>query len=226
MTRSGIDRCDVDRRRFGWWNSLGIFGVETAMYPSFVARRQGDHTCKTSGSTLAEGIAIKAVGDIPFAIADPLVDEVLVVDEEDFEKGVAFFATVGKTVAEGAGAGGLAAVMRFPERFKGRKVGLILAGGNIDPRMLSNVLQRELVREHRIVTYRIIADDRPGVLASLTAVIAAEGGNIVDVEHNRLALDVSAKGAEYDIMIETRDDDHADQVAQALRDKGYAVRTK
>ena len=116
--------------------------------------------------------------------------------------------------------------MRFPERFKGRKVGLILAGGNIDPRMLSNVLQRELVREHRIVTYRIIADDRPGVLASLTAVIAAEGGNIVDVEHNRLALDVSAKGAEYDIMIETRDDDHADQVAQALRDKGYAVRTK
>ena len=205
---------------------INVYGVEAAMYPSFVARRQGDHTCKTSGATLAEGIAIKAVGDIPFAIADPLVDEVLVVDEEDFEKGVAFFATVGKTVAEGAGAGGLAAVMRFPERFKGRKVGLILAGGNIDPRMLSNVLQRELVREHRIVTYRIIADDRPGVLASLTGVIAAEGGNIVDVEHNRLALDVSAKGAEYDIMIETRDDDHADQVAQALRDKGYAVRTK
>ena len=205
---------------------IKVYGVEAGMYPSFVARRAGDRACKTSGATLAEGIAIKAVGDIPFAIADPLVDDILVVEEEDFERGVAFFATIGKTVAEGAGAGGLAAVLRYPELFRGRKVGLVLAGGNIDPRMLSNVLQRELVREHRIVTYRIIGDDRPGVLASLTGVIAVEGGNIVDVEHNRLALDVSAKGAEYDIMIETRDDDHAEQIARALRDKGYAVKTK
>jgi len=203
---------------------LDVYGVEAAMYPSFVARRNGERACKTQGQTLAEGIAIKAVGDIPFAIADPLVDEVLVVEEEDFEKGVAFYATVGKTVAEGAGAGGLAAVLRFPERFKGRKVGLVLAGGNIDPRMLSSVLQREMVREHRLVTYRVVADDRPGVLASMTGVIADKGGNIIDVVHNRLALDVPAKGAEYDIMIETRDDDHADEIAQGLRDKGYAVR--
>jgi threonine dehydratase len=203
---------------------LDVYGVEAAMYPSFMARRRGERACKTQGSTLAEGIAIKAVGDIPFAIADPLVDEVLVVDEEDFEKGVAFFATVGKTVAEGAGAGGLAAVLRFPERFKGRKVGLVLAGGNIDPRMLASVLQREMVREHRMVTYRIVADDRPGVLAAMTAAIAGRGGNIIDVVHNRLALDVPAKGAEYDIMIETRDDDHADAIAEALRKEGYAVR--
>jgi len=204
--------------------SVNVYGVEAAMYPSFVARRNGERACKTQGPTLAEGIAIKAVGDIPFAIADPLVDEVLVVEEEDFEKGVAFFATVGKSVAEGAGAGGLAAVLRYPDRFKGRKVGLVLAGGNIDPRMLASVLQREMVREHRIVTYRIVADDRPGVLASITGVIAERGGNIIDVEHNRLALDVPAKGAEYDIMIETRDDDHAESISQGLRDKGYAVR--
>ena len=151
---------------------IEIYGVEASMYPSFVARRRGERACKTQGATLAEGIAIKAVGDIPFAIADPLVGEVLVVDEEDFEKGVAFYATVGKTVAEGAGGGGLAAVLRFPERFKGRKVGLVLAGGNIDPRMLAGVLQREMVREHRMMTYRIIADDRPGILAAMTGVIA------------------------------------------------------
>lgn len=204
--------------------SINVYGVEAAMYPSFVARRNGERACKSQGQTLAEGIAIKAVGDIPFAIADPLVDEVLVVDEEDFEKGVAFYATIGKTVAEGAGAGGLAAVLRFPERFRGQKVGLVLAGGNIDPRMLASVLQREMVREHRMVTYRIVADDRPGVLASITGVIAERGGNIIDVVHNRLALDVPAKGAEYDIMIETRDDDHADEIAQGLRDTGYAVR--
>lgn len=201
-----------------------VYGVEASMYPSFVARRKGERACRTSGATIAEGIAIKAVGDIPFAIADPLVDEVLVVDEEDFEKGVAFYATIGKTVAEGAGAGGLAAVLRYPERFKDRKVGLVLAGGNIDPRMLASVLQREMVREHRMVTYRIVADDRPGILAAMTAAIATEGGNIIDVVHNRLALDVPAKGAEYDIMIETRDDDHAEAIARALRDKGYAVR--
>ena len=202
-----------------------VHGVEAAMYPSFQAKRRGENSFKTGGQTIAEGIAIKAVGDIPFAIADPLVDEVLVCDEEDFEKGVAFYATVGKTVAEGAGAGGLAAMLRFPELFRGRKVCLVLAGGNIDPRMLASVLQREMIREHRMVTYRIVADDRPGVLASMTAVIGDLGGNIIDVVHNRLALDVPAKGAEYDIMIETRDDEHAESIASALRDKGYAVRT-
>ncbi len=203
---------------------IEVIGVEAAMYPSFAARRRGERATKAGGQTIAEGIAIKAVGDIPFAIADPLVDDVLVVDEEDFEKAVAFYATVGKTVAEGAGAGGLAAMLRFPDRFRGRKVGLILAGGNIDPRMLCSVLQREMIREHRMVTYRIVADDRPGVLASITGVIGALGGNIIDVVHNRLALDVPAKGAEYDIMIETRDDDHAEEIATGLRGKGYAVR--
>jgi len=204
--------------------SIEIYGIEAAMYPSFIARRGGERACKTSGQTIAEGIAIKAVGDIPFAIAEPLVDDVLVVDEQDFEQGVAFYATVGKTVAEGAGAAGLAALLRYPDRFRGRKVGLILAGGNIDPRMLSGVLQREMVREHRMVTYRIVADDRPGVLAAMTGVIAACNGNIIDVVHNRLSLDVPVKGAEYDIMIETRDDDHAEEIAKALKDKGYEVR--
>ena len=202
---------------------IRIFGVEAAMYPSFTARRAGQPT-KCSGQTIAEGIAIKAVGEIPFALADPLVEDVIVCQEEDFEKGVAFFATLEKTVAEGAGAGGLAALLAQPERFRGMKVGIVLCGGNIDARMLAVVLNRELVRERRLTVYRILSDDRPGILSAMAAVIGDVGGNIIDVVHNRLALDVPAKGAEFDIMVETRDSAHADEIGQALKDKGYALR--
>jgi len=202
---------------------IRIFGVEAAMYPSFSARRAGT-TPKCGGATIAEGIAIKAVGDIPFALADPLVEDVMVCDEEDFEKAVAFYATYEKTVAEGAGAGGLAALLRHPERFAGHRVGLVLCGGNIDARMLAVVLNREMVRERRLIVYRILGDDRPGMLSAMAAVIGGLGGNIIDVVHNRLALDVPAKGAEFDIMVETRDSAHADEIGQALKDKGYALR--
>ena len=193
------------------------------MYPSFSARRKGE-TPKCGGQTIAEGIAIKAVGDITFALADPLVDDVLVVDEEDFERAVAFYVTLEKTVAEGAGAGGLAALLRYPERFKGKRVGLVLCGGNIDARMLAVVLNREMVREKRLVVYRILGDDRPGMLSKMSAVIGGAGGNIIDVVHNRLALDVPAKGAEFDIMVETRDAHHADVIRKGLEDAGYALR--
>jgi len=202
---------------------IRVFGVEAAMYPSFAARRRGE-TPVCGGQTIAEGIAIKAVGDIPFALADPLVEDVLVCEEEAFEKGVAFFATLEKTVAEGAGAGGLAALLAYPERFAGRKVGIVLCGGNIDARMLAVVLNREMVRERRLTVFRILGDDRPGMLSAMAAVIGGLGGNIIDVVHNRLALDVPAKGAEFDIMVETRDSAHADEIGQALKDKGYALR--
>jgi len=202
---------------------MRIFGVEAAMYPSFSARRRGE-TPKCGGATIAEGIAIKAVGDIPYALAEPLIEDVLVCQEEDFEKAVAFYATLEKTVAEGAGAGGLAALLAYPERFRGMKVGLVLCGGNIDARMLAVVLNREMVRERRLIVYRILGDDRPGMLSAMAAVIGGLGGNIIDVVHNRLALDVPAKGAEFDIMVETRDSAHADEIGQALRDKGYALR--
>ncbi len=202
---------------------IEVIGVEAAMYPSFTARRRGEQA-RCGGQTIAEGIAIKAVGEIPFAIADPLVDDVIVCEEADFERAVAFYATLEKTVAEGAGAGGLAALLREPARFAGKRVGLVLCGGNIDARMLAVVLNRELVRERRLVVYRIVGDDRPGMLALMSAVIGGAGGNIIDVVHNRLALDVPAKGAEFDIMVETRDHRHADEIAQALKDKGYVLR--
>lgn len=202
---------------------IRIFGVEAAMYPSFSARRRGE-TARCGGQTIAEGIAIKAVGDIPFALADPLVEDVLVCEEEHFEKGVAFLATLEKTVAEGAGAGGLAAMLAWPDKFRGMKVGLALTGGNIDSRMLAVVLNRELVREKRLIVYRILGDDRPGMLSKMSAVIGGLGGNIIDVVHNRLALDVPAKGAEFDIMVETRGETHADEIRQALEEAGYALR--
>lgn len=202
---------------------IKIFGVEAARYPSFTARRRGEPPVCT-GQTIAEGIAIKAVGDIPFKLADPLVDEVFVCEEADFEKGVALLATLEKTVAEGAGAGGLAAILANKDRFKGMKIGIELTGGNIDARMLAVVLNREMVREKRLIVYRILGDDRPGMLSAMAAVIGGLGGNIIDVVHNRLALDVPAKGAEFDIMVETRDARHAEDIGQALKDKGYELR--
>lgn len=200
-----------------------IFGVEAAMYPSFSARRRGE-TPNCGGQTIAEGIAIKAVGDIPFAIADPLIEDVLVCQEAHFETAVAYYATLEKTVAEGAGAGGLAALLAYPDKFKGMKVGLVLCGGNIDARMLAVVLNRELVREKKMVVYRILGDDRPGMLSKMSAVIGGLGGNIIDVVHNRLALDVPAKGAEFDIMVETRGADHVEEIRHGLEEAGYALR--
>lgn len=202
---------------------IRIFGVEAAMYPSFTARQRGKKP-KCGGQTIAEGIAIKAVGDIPYALAAPLVEEVLVCEEADFERGVAFLATLEKTVAEGAGAGGLAALLAYPEKFKGLKVGIELTGGNIDARMLAVVLNRELVRERRLSVYRILGDDRPGMLSIMAAVIGDTGGNIIEVIHDRMKLDVPAKGAEFDITVETRDSAHADEIGRALKDKGYALR--
>lgn len=202
---------------------IRIFGVEAAMYPSFTARRRNEPP-RCSGQTIAEGIAIKAVGEIPFALVNPLIEEVLVCEEADFEKGVAFLATMERTVAEGAGAGGLAALLAYPDKFRGLKVGIELTGGNIDARMLAVVLNRELVREKRLIVYRILGDDRPGMLSKMSAVIGGLGGNIIDVVHNRLALDVPAKGAEFDIMVETRGEAHADEIRRGLEEAGYELR--
>ena len=203
--------------------SIKVIGVEAAMFPSFTARRRG-MPLPSGGSTIAEGIAVKDVGDISFALGNPHVDDVLVIDEADFERAIAAYANIEKTVAEGAGAAGLAAVMRYPERFENQNIGLVLCGGNIDLRLLASVLQRELVREKRLVTYRILGDDRPGMLSLMADTIASKGGNIVDVAHNRLVLDVPAKGAEFDIMVETQGPRHAFEISEALRSTGYALR--
>ncbi|MBL8549653.1 MAG: threonine ammonia-lyase [Hyphomonadaceae bacterium] len=202
---------------------IEIVGVEARMYPSLYAELRGE-TPITGGQTIAEGIAVKQCGRLNLEICRALVNDVVLVDEPHLEQAVTLFANVEKTVAEGAGAAALAALLAHPTRFAGRKVGLILCGGNIDPRLLASVLTRGLVREGRISRLRIIGDDRPGLLAKVSKVIGDLGANIIEVAHNRLALDVPAKGAEFDILIETRDAQHTQEVVDALSACGYPPR--
>jgi threonine dehydratase len=203
--------------------NIRVLGVEPAMYPSFTAKLRGVNTA-VGGASIAEGISVKEMGDLTYATARPLIEDVLLVEEPFFERAVALYCNVEKTVAEGAGAASLAALLAYPERFRGQKTGLILTGGNIDTRLLASVLTRELVRAQRLVSLRIIGDDRPGLLANVSAIIGRMGANIVEVAHNRLALDVPAKGAEFDIMIETRDAQHTQEIMAALREAGYPPR--
>jgi threonine dehydratase len=202
---------------------IRVIGFEAAMYPSFTGRMRGLNPSK-GGQTIAEGIAVKEVGRLNYEIARPLIDEVLLLEEPFFERAIALYCNVEKTVAEGAGATSLAALLAYPERFRGRKCGLILTGGNIDPRLLASVLNRELVRAQRLVSLRIVGDDRPGLLATVSSVVGSLGGNIIEVAHNRLALDVPAKGAEFDLMVETRDAQHTQEIMDALRESGYPPR--
>ncbi|HVM99914.1 MAG TPA: threonine ammonia-lyase [Caulobacteraceae bacterium] len=202
---------------------IRVIGVEPAMYPSFTARMRGVNA-PCSGQTIAEGIAVREVGKLTYHTARPLIEDVLLLEEPFFERAVALYCNVEKTVAEGAGAAALAALLAFPERFRGKKCGLIITGGNIDPRLLASVLTRELVRAQRLISLRIVGDDRPGLLGTVSAVIGRHGANIIEVAHNRLALDVPAKGAEFDIMIETRDAQHTQEIMDALRAEGYPPR--
>jgi len=203
---------------------IRVFGVEPAMYPSFTARMRGVNA-PCGGQTIAEGIAVKDVGKLTYQVARPLIEDVLLLEEPFFERAVALYCNVEKTIAEGAGAAALGALLAFPERFRGKKCGLIITGGNIDPRLLASVLTRELVRAQRLVSLRIVGDDRPGLLGKVSALIGQHGANIIEVAHNRLALDVPAKGAEFDLLIETRDAQHTAEIMDALRAEGYPPRT-
>ncbi|HWA61660.1 MAG TPA: threonine ammonia-lyase, partial [Caulobacteraceae bacterium] len=165
--------------------SARVIGVEPAMYPSFTSRMRGLNA-PCGGQTIAEGIAVKEVGKLTYGVARPLIDDVLLMDEPFFERAIALYCNVEKTVTEGAGAAALAAVLAYPERFRGKTCGLIITGGNIDPRLLASVLTRELVRAQRLVSLRIVGDDRPGLLATVSSVVGGMGANIIEVAPNRL----------------------------------------
>jgi len=199
---------------------IAIIGVEASMYPSFNARLNGEKVT-SGGQTIAEGIAVKAVGDLPFHVVKDMIEHIVLVDESQLERAVALYATAERTVAEGAGAASLAALLAEPERFRGKKCGFVLSGGNIDTRLLASVLERSLVREGRITVVRFVGDDRPGILASVARIIGDGGANILQVEHRRMTLDAPAKGVEFDIQIETRDRAHADDVMAALTAAGF-----
>ena len=200
--------------------AIEIVGVEAALYPSFWNALSGEDR-PFGGSTLAEGIAVKNVGALTLPIVRELVSEIMLVDEAHLERAVNAYLTLQKTMAEGAGAAGLGAMLARPERFRGRKVGLILCGGNIDPRILASVMVRELEREDRIVSFRLTIPDRPGVLGQIATRLGQLGANILEVEHRRLFLDVPAKGAKLDVTVETRDRAHAEEIFQVLKAEGY-----
>ncbi len=203
--------------------AIEVIGVEVKLYPSMYHALRGQ-PAKCGGSTLAEGIAVKNVTERTIAICRQYVDDVRLVGESDIERAVMAYLTHQKTLAEGAGAAGLAAVLADPAHFRGRKVGLVLCGGNIDPRILASVILRELEREHRIVNLRIQIDDRPGVLGRIATLLGQLGANILEVSHRRMFLDVPAKGAELEIMIETRDGPHADEIVTRIEAEGFSTR--
>ena len=198
---------------------IEIVGAEAALYPSFWNALQGA-SLPIGGPTLAEGIAVKNVGRITLEIVRALVSRLVLVGESDLERAVNAFATQQHTLAEGAGAAGLAALLARPELFAGRKVGLVLCGGNIDARILSAIMIRELEREHRILAFRLTGADRPGLLGLIATKLGALGANILEVSHRRLMLDVPAKGVSIDITVETRDEGHAQQVLATLGQDG------
>jgi threonine dehydratase len=198
---------------------IEIIGVECALYPSMWNAIRGDNK-PCGGATLAEGIAVGKAGALTLPIVRELVDDIILVDESLIERAVNIFLTLQKTMAEGAGAAGLAAMLAAPGRFAGRKVGLILCGGNIDPRILASIMVRELEREDRIVSFRLTIPDRPGVLGQIASRLGGFGANILGVDHHRLFLDVPAKGAKLDVTIETRDAAHAEQIFAALAADG------
>ncbi len=200
--------------------AIEIVGVECTLYPSmWNAIHQGHRPC--GGATLAEGIAVSNVGKLTLPVVRELVGDIILVDEPLIERAVNAFLTLQKAMAEGAGAAGLAAMLAEPQRFRGRNVGLILCGGNIDPRILASIMVRELERADRIVSFRLTIPDRPGILGQIATRLGEFGANILAVDHHRLFLDVPAKGAKLDVTMETRDAAHAEEIFRALAADGY-----
>ena len=199
---------------------IEVVGVESELYPSMWNALQGqDRPC--GGATLAEGIAVKNVGRLALPIIRELVSGVILVSESQLERAVNAYLTLQKTMAEGAGAAGLAAMFKEPERFRGKRVGLILCGGNIDPRILASIMVRELERGEQIVSFRLTIPDRPGILGHIASRLGELGANILEVDHKRLFLDVPAKGARLDVTVELRDRAHAEEIITALAADGY-----
>jgi threonine dehydratase len=202
---------------------IEIIGVESQLYPSVYQARHGlANDC--GGQTIAEGIAVAQPGKLTLPIIGDLVSDILLLSEQDIERAIDLLITVEKTVTEGAGAAGLAALLAYPDRFRGRVVGLILCGGNIDTRMLSSILMRGLIREGRITRMRVEISDRPGALAKVAQLVGDAGGNILEVQHQRNFPGVPAKLAELDLVLETRDREHIAEISGALSAAGYKVR--
>jgi threonine dehydratase len=200
--------------------SIEMIGVESERYPALSQRRAGQPIV-TGGDTIAEGIAVRDIGVLANAVTDALVSDVLVVPESAIENAIVRLLEIEKTVVEGAGAAGLAALDVYRERFKGKRVGAVLCGGNIDSRMLASVLLRALAHDGRLMRLRVNIADVSGSLVKVLTHVAESGGNLIDVKHERLFGDISAKATEVELTVEMRDSAHADSLVEHLRASGY-----
>ena len=201
---------------------IAVYGVEVETYGA-VAQVLAGQPIEVGGPTIAEGIAVRDIGQAPLAVIRELVRKVVLVPEQTIEEAIGLLAEGAKVVAEGAGAAGVAALLAHPGTFRGKRVGIPVCGGNIDARILSNVLLRNLLRDGRLLRLHMQIPDRPGVLADIAGKIGAEGGNIIEVSHQRLFAAASVQAAELEVMVEARDRMHADAIVQNLSGS-YVVR--
>jgi threonine dehydratase len=198
---------------------IEIVGVQTSRFPAMVNAVKGTHHPQGT-STIAEGIAVGTPGKITQEIVKRLVDDLVLVDEGDIEQAVLMLLEIEKTLVEGAGAAGLAALVRYPDRFKGKRVGLVLCGGNIDPLLLAAIIERGMVRSGRLARIKVSARDVPGVLARITATVADAGANIEEVHHQRAFTMLAAQNVEIELVLQTRGKSHVDDVLTQLRSAG------
>src|SRR5580698_5617319 len=201
---------------------IAVYGVEVEGYAA-MAQRLAGRSVSVGGPTIAEGIAVRDIGEMPLDLVRRRVTDVLVVPERAVEEAIGLLAEGAKVIAEGAGAAGVAALLTFPQRFRGKRVGVAVTGGNIDARILSNVLLRNLLRDGRLLRLHLQIPDRPGVLADIAGKIGGTGGNIIEVSHQRLFAAASVQAAELEVMVEARDSAHADTIVAAL-ERSYTVR--
>ena len=199
--------------------AIELIGVQTTRFPAMVNAVKGTNYPQGL-STIAEGIAVGTPGKIPLAIIKALVNDLLLVDEGDIEQAIVMLLEVEKTLVEGAGAAGLAALLKHPQQFRGKRVGLVLSGGNIDPLLLASIIERGMVRAGRLARIRVSARDVPGTLARITATVAEAGANIDEVHHQRAFTTLAAQNVEVELVIQTRGPQHIAQVLGQLLDAG------
>jgi threonine dehydratase len=199
---------------------MQVVGVQTARFPAMVNAIKGTHHPQ-GASTIAEGIAVGQPGRITRELIRALVDDLVLVDEGDIEQAIVMLLEIEKTLVEGAGAAGLAALLKEPARYAGRKVGLVLCGGNIDPMLLASILERGMVRAGRLARIRVAARDTPGVLARITGIVAEAGANIDEVHHQRAFSSLSVQNVEVELVLQTRNHAHVQDLVARLAAAGF-----